>query len=89
MALMLVRNSVRDYDAWREVFDAESSRLHGAELEVVHVWRSHDDPNEVHFLLRIGDMEKAKAFVEDPASAEAGERAGVLEGEIRYVDDVT
>ncbi len=50
--------------------------------------RSVDDPCEVHFLFKINDMDKARAFVTDPASAEAGERAGVLEGEIRYVEDI-
>jgi hypothetical protein len=46
MAYMLVRNKVRDFDVWKEVFDG------------------------------------------DPASAAAGERAGVVEGEIHYVEDV-
>ena len=44
--------------------------------------------NEVFFLLSISDMERARAFTADPASAATGERAGVLEGEIHYVEDV-
>jgi hypothetical protein len=35
-------------------------------------------------------MDRAKAFTTDPASAAAGQRAGVLEGKIHYVEgDVT
>jgi len=39
-------------------------------------------------LLSISDMDRARAFTADPASAAAGERAGVLEGEIHYVEDI-
>ena len=89
MVSMLVRNKVRDFDAWRRVFDGELDAVRDAGLGVVHLWRSMDDPNEVFFLLSISDMARARAFTADPASAAAGERAGVLEGEIHYVEDVT
>jgi hypothetical protein len=59
-----------------------------AGLGVVHLWRSVEKPNEVFFLLSISDMDRARAFTADPASTAAGERAGVLEGEIHYVEDV-
>ena len=88
MAYMLVRNKVRDFDVWKAVFDGELSAVRDAGLGVVHLWRSMDDPTEVFFLLSISDMDKARAFTADPASAAAGERAGVLEGEIHYVEDV-
>lgn len=88
MPFMLVRNRVRDYDAWREVFDAQLGIAHESALEVVSVWRSLDDPQEVYFLLSIGDMDKARAYVADPANAEVGERAGVIGGEITYVEAV-
>jgi len=85
MAYMLVRNKVRDFDVWKEVFDGELGAVRDAGLGVVHLWRSTEDPNEVFFLLSISDMNRARAFTADPA---AGERAGVLEGQIHYVEDV-
>ena len=88
MAYMLVRNKVLDFDAWKLVFDEESDAAHESGLNLVRLWRSMDDPGEVFFLLSISDMDKAKAFVADPASAAVGERAGVLGGEIHYVEDV-
>ena len=87
MAYMLVRNKVRDFGVWKKVFDDELGRARDAGLGLVQRWRSMDDPNEVFFLLSISDMERAKAFTQDPASAAAGERAGVLEGAIHYVED--
>jgi hypothetical protein len=88
MAYMLVRNKVRDFDVWKEVFDGELGAVRDAGLGLVHLWRSMEDTNEVFFLLSISDMERARAFTADPASAAAGERAGVAEGEIHYVEDV-
>ncbi len=88
MAYMLVRNKVRDFDAWKLVFDEELGAVHDSGMTLVHLWRSMDDPGEVFLLLSISDMGMAKAFVAHPASAAVGERAGVLEGEIHYVEDV-
>ena len=88
MAYMLVRNKVRDFAVWKEVFDGEFGPAREAGLGLVHLWRSTENPNEVFFLLSITDMDRARAFTTAPSSAAAGERAGVLEGEIHYVEDV-
>ena len=76
MTYMLVRND-------------QPGAARDAGLEVVHLWRSVEDPNEVFFLLSVSDIARARAFTADPASAAAGERAGVLEGELHYVEDVS
>ncbi len=78
MAYMLVRNKVRDFDVWKEVFDSELPAVREAGLGLVNLWRSTEN----------SDVDRARAFTADPASAAAGERAGVLEGEIHYVEDV-
>ncbi|MFQ5700865.1 MAG: hypothetical protein ACE5HU_03370 [Acidobacteriota bacterium] len=88
MPYMLVRNKVRDFDTWKSVFDSELDRGREAGLGVVRLWRSTEDPGEVFFLLSVSDMDRARAFTADPASAAAGERGGVVEGEIHYVEDV-
>ena len=36
----------------------------------------------------LAPLSSARAFTADPASAATGERAGVLEGEMHYVEDV-
>ena len=89
MAYMLVRNKVRDFDVWKEVFDGQRGPSQDAGLGLVHLWRSIDDPNEIFFLLSISDMDRAKAYTADPEAAKVGERAGVLEGGIHYVEEVT
>jgi hypothetical protein len=88
MAYMLVRNRVRDFDVWKKVFDSELGAVQAAGLGLVNLWRSTEDPNVVFFLLSVSDMERARAFTADPASAATGEPAGVLDGEIHYVEAV-
>lgn len=88
MTYMLVRNKVRDFDTWKDVFDSELDRVRDAGLGVVHLWRSLEDPDEVFFLLSVADIEKARAFTADPASGAAGQRAGVVEGAMYYIEEV-
>jgi len=88
MKYMLVRNKVRNYEKWKQVFDAHIDDTLEAELKLVRLWQSMDDSNEVFFLFEIGNTEKAKAFAADPANAEVGKQTGVLEGEIHYVEEV-
>ncbi len=88
MKYMLVKNRVRDFDVWKKVFDGELDAVRAAGMELVKLWRSIEHPSEVYFLLSVSDMERAQAFTADPASAAVGERAGVIEGELRYVEDV-
>lgn len=86
MLFMLCRNRTRDYAAWRAVFDSHAAAHREAGLVLRHLWRSDADPNEVFFLFEVRDRERALAFVNDPAGAEAGARAGVLDGEITLLE---
>lgn len=87
MLRMLVRNRVQDYAQWRRVFDENLDTLAPSGLTVEWIRRDLDNPQEVWFCLIFEDRTQAEAFVNDPANAEVGERAGVLGGEIIYLDD--
>ena len=82
MQHMLVRNKVRDFDTWKAIFDQQMGVARAAGLELVHLWRSQGDPNEVYFLFTMQDRERAEAYVTAPESAEVGVRSGVIDGEI-------
>ena len=88
MLSMLVRNKVKDFDHWKNVFDDNLDTTGKSGLTFSKMWRSYDDPNTVWFILKVEDHEKVEAFVNDPASAEVGRQAGVIDGEIFYVEDV-
>jgi hypothetical protein len=85
---MLVRNRVKDYDHWRQVFDANRRPQDTSGLRLTKMWRGLNDPNNVFFLLEVSDMGKAKQFVASPESAQTGQEAGVIDGELYYVNEV-
>ena len=83
---MLVRNKVQDFDTWKPIFDEQLAAAgdHGAKLE--NLWQNIDDPNEVFFIFTLEDIDRAYAFLNDPASAEAGQRSGVIDGAFWIVE---
>jgi len=88
MIYMLCRNRVRNYEKWRTIFDSHASVHRKAGLSLVHLWRSVDDAHTVFFLFEVHDLERAKAFIIAPEGAKAGKGAGVIEGEIRFLEEV-
>ena len=84
--LLLVRNRVEDVDRWKRIFDGQSAAGAAAGLTVVQVWRSVDAADEVFFLLEVEDRARAEAFMASPESAAVGVEAGVLGGEVHFLD---
>ena len=85
MLVMLSRNRVKDYAAWRRIFDANAGAARAAGLELMHLWRDTEDPNNVFFVLKVADVRGAKAFIGAPEAAETGTAAGVLDGEYHFL----
>jgi hypothetical protein len=85
---MMVEHQVSDFARWKAVFDAqiEAQEAHGLTLEWLR--RDDTDPNHFFFCLLVQSREKAEAFVQLPASAEAAVDSGVLEGSYCYIQDV-
>ena len=83
---LLCRNRVEDPQRWRRVFDEELGRTEQSGLRLLAVWQEVDDPQEVHFLFAVRDRAAAETFLADPAGAEAGIRAGVIDGEVRFLE---
>lgn len=86
MLNMLVRNRVEDYSRWKGIFDSQDSAAREAGLYLTDLWRDVEDPNNVFFVFRVTDLEKSRAFTADPKSAEVGSAAGVIDGEIHYLE---
>jgi hypothetical protein len=80
MTVLVVHHRVRDFDAWKPVFDDHESsrREHGATRH--WVYRTTDDPNDVVVAVEFPSPERARAFLDDPSLREAMQRGGV-EGE--------
>ena len=76
--IIIVQHTVRDYDAWKAVFDEHeaSRRRFGATGH--ELYRGLEDPNEVTVVNHFPSKEQAEAFAADPSLKEAMERGGVI-----------
>lgn len=76
--IIIVQHTVRDYDAWKTVFDEHQDvrTRHGATGHVLY--RGADNPNEITVVSHFPSREQAEAFAADPSLKEAMARGGVI-----------
>jgi quinol monooxygenase YgiN len=76
--IVIVQHKVRDYDAWKSVFDEHQAvrTRHGATGH--ELYRGLEDPNELTIVNQFPSKEQAEAFAADPSLKEAMERGGVV-----------
>lgn len=86
MLVMLCRNRVADFAKWKAVFASHAQAHREAGLRLMHLWRGLEDPNSVFFLFEVTSLDKARAFISNPAAAEAGKASGVLDGEYHFLE---
>ena len=86
MVYLLCRNRVKDYDKWKTIFDTNLSMCDDAGLKLTNLWRDIEEPNNVFFMFEVINIEKARAMLNDPNSAETGEISGVIDGEVWFVE---
>ena len=84
MALYYCRHQVKDYDAWRPYFDADQPRIHSVGAKTVSVMRSTDDPNNVHFVFDIPDLEAFMGQMQSQELQDILQKAGVMEQPVFY-----
>ena len=89
MMVMLCRNRVADFSKWKAVFDSHAQAHRNAGLHLMSRWRGVEEPNNVFFLFEVTDSEKARAFIGNPAAAEAAKTSGVLDGEYHFLESST
>ena len=77
-ATLIVRHTVADPAAWREVYaEAGAIRVkHGCTAE--RVLQSPTDPNDIVATHEFPSVAQAQAFVDDPELGAAMQRAGVV-----------
>lgn len=75
---VIVRHKVRDYDAWLPVFQEHGAvrRQYGGLGD--QVYRVNGDPNDLIVVNFFENLERAKAFSQDPSLREAMSRSGVI-----------
>jgi hypothetical protein len=86
MIYLLCRNRVADFARWKRVFDSHAPAHRAEGLRLLQLWRGLDEPNNVFFVFEVSSIEKARAFVSAPDAAEAGKAAGVVDGDIQFLE---
>jgi quinol monooxygenase YgiN len=77
MVRLIVRHSVKDYAAWRKVYDDFGTTRKEMGVTAAAVYRSVDDPNDVTVTHDFATAEAAKAFADSAELHSAMEHAGV------------
>lgn len=77
MATMVAQHEVKEYGAWRVVYEEveELRARHGCTGQ--RVWHAPGQPENVLVLHEFPTLAAAEAFVSDPALRDAMDRAGV------------
>jgi len=83
---LMCRNRVADYSKWKAVFDSHAQAHRAAGLKLRGVWRELENPNNVFFTFEVADIATAKAFIDNPAAADAAKTSGVLDGEYHFLE---
>lgn len=75
---LMVRQRVRDFDHWMDVFRSHKQAQQAAGLWHPVVMRDATDPAMVTCLLEVHDPDRAREFVSAPQADAAADYAGVL-----------
>jgi len=78
MIHVMVRQNVKDFDAWKKAFDEHGSDRKMASSKGGQVFRALDDPNNVFVLLEFDDLDKANKFMNSDGLKEARKNGGVV-----------
>ena len=76
--IIIVQHTVRDYDAWKAVFDEHQAVRAGHGATGHELYRGLEDPNEITAVNHFPSKEQAEAFAADPSLKEAMELGGVI-----------
>jgi quinol monooxygenase YgiN len=78
MGMLVIHHKVKDFAAWKPLYDKHEGIRTAAGLTKAHVLQSVDDPNDVTVVMDFSDATKAKAFSASPNLKEVMKTAGVL-----------
>lgn len=87
MVTLFIRHGVKDFEAWKRVYDAYDRKGEGCTRATVH--RDLDDPNQVVVTEAFPDLATARAHVNSEKLKAAMVQAGVADSpELWLAEDV-
>lgn len=85
MEYVLIVHAVKDYKAWKQIFDGAAEIRKDAGEQSYHVLRDENDPNKIVHFSKWASLAQAKAFFESPRLVEIRLLAGVEAPEFNYL----
>jgi quinol monooxygenase YgiN len=76
--ILIVQHTVRDYDAWKPVFDEHESVRAKYGCLGHTIYRDADKPEDLMVFIQCESRERAEGILRDPSLAASMERGGVL-----------
>jgi len=80
MFIVRIEHAVRDYEAWKQVFDRDPADRKGSGVRRYQILRASDEPNLVMIDLEFDARADADAFVRTMAGLWAGPAKAMLQG---------
>ena len=82
---VLITHAVKDYEAWKKVFDDAAPMRKSAGEQSYFVLRHEDDANRIVHFSQWASLAQAREFFESPALVEIRSRAGVEAPDFSYL----
>ena len=77
MAIIILNHDVKDFAAWKPIYDADVDRRKNAGFREIAVGRKSDNPQSVYMIWE-GDPSVIDGMLKDPDLKEKMEEAGVI-----------
>lgn len=78
MPFLLIQHKLKDFDAWKRVFDEHGVIRRESGSQGGFLLRRAEDPDDVVILLEWDDLEKARRFTQSEDLRATMQRAGVV-----------
>lgn len=85
MDYVLIIHAVKDYPAWKQVFDGAAAMRKEAGEQSYFVLRTDDDANRIVHFSRWSSIANARAFFESPRLVQIRREAGVEAPDFHYL----
>lgn len=86
---MIIKNTLKDYDQWRTVFDANKEMRLEYGIEEKNIYQTKADPNQVIVVMEVEDVARVQAFMKHIQETGLMDDAGVLDSDPTPCNDVT
>jgi hypothetical protein len=75
---MIIRHTVKDFDAWKPVFEEHGSVRREYGVSTVGVYRDAKTPNDVVIILRTDDIDRAQVLLASSNLKDVMQSSGVI-----------